>query len=373
MTAIGIGMIGTGWMARAHTRALRNLTTMLNFPVKIELVGIAGRNSERTTTTAQRWGFREASTDWRSIVDHPDVNVVVNLAANDIHAAPSVSALNLDKHVLCEKPLAIQPDDIANLLQAASSSQCLSATGYNYRFVPAVRVLRDLVKSGRLGTLQHISFGYEQDWAGTTEARSGWRFDNTTDGSCVYDFSHILDLLRWIVGEPAQASGVVFTLDHDRLRKAVQGVDPEDSFHTMVEMKTGETAFLHASRVATGRKGRQFIEITGSRGAVTWDMEELNHLHVYFESDADSGVAGFRKIMVTEPNHPFQEFWYAPGHGIGWDDTVTHQWISFLCAVTGLDKDVPTDFATFEDGTHAVRLADAIRASSRISLPVIVR
>jgi predicted dehydrogenase len=366
---LGVGVIGSGWMAKAHTGALKALSTTLELPFDIKLASLAGRSPGRTEATARQWGFESCTTDWRQLVDDPQVQIVVNLTGNSMHAAPSVAALEHGKHVLCEKPLATSEADIAAMLHAARTNPGINACGYNYRFVPAVRLARELVLSGRLGALRDVSIAYEQDWASKPQARQGWRFDNPVEGSTVYDLSHIIDLFRWIVDEPSAVLATVASLDNGLeagrmgVREARIGTDPEDSYSALVRTRGGLVATFHASRIATGRKGRQRLEITGERGAVAWDMEDLNRLQVFLADD-DTRISGYKDVIVTEMDHPFMNYWFAPGHIIGWDHTVIHQWISVLAAVTGFDPQVPTDFATFEDGARAVSIADSIRSSA---------
>lgn len=369
---LGIGVLGTGWMAKAHTHALRALSTTLELPFDIRLVSLGGRAADRTEAMRARWGFESSTTDWRQLVDNPEVDVVVNLTGNAMHAAPSIGALETGKHVLCEKPLATTRADVAAMLQAARSSAAVNACGYNYRFVPAVRLARELVLSGRLGRLRHVNIGYEQDWASKDSARHGWRFEDPVEGSSVYDLSHIIDLLRWIGGEPSMViASIAARTPADAaagsagIKETIIGQDHEDSYSALVRMESGIVANLRGSRIATGRKGSQFLEITGEEGSLLWNMEDLNRLQVYLQSDdGGSQLAGYRNVMATELEHPFMDYWYAPGHTIGWDHTVIHQWISVLAAITGFNPDIPTDFARFEDGARAAATADTIRVSA---------
>lgn len=357
-------------MAKAHTSAIKALTTTLELPFDIRLVALAGRNPGRTEATSLQWGFESWTTDWRKLIDDPAVQVLVNLTGNTMHAAPSIAALENEKHVLCEKPLAISQSDIEAMLLAAASSPAVNSCGYNYRFVPAVRLAKEIVSSGRLGALRHVSIAYEQDWAAKPSARQGWRFDDPVQGSSVYDLSHIIDLLRWIVGEPTSVTASIASAlttapaGQAGVRDARLGSDPEDSYSALVRTEQDIVATLRASRIATGRKGRQVLDITGDKGSVSWDMEDLNRLKVFIE-DEDNRTSGYRDVIITEMDHPFMNYWYAPGHIIGWDHTLIHQWISVLAAVTGFDPQVPTDFATFEDGARAVAVANSIRKSSQ--------
>lgn len=359
---LGIGVLGTGWMAKAHTQALRRLATLTDLPVDLRLVVVGGRDAARTSRRARAWGFERASTDWRDVVDDPAVDVLVNLTGNHAHAAPSIAALERGLHVLCEKPLATDPRDVRAMVESAAASTGVAACGYNYRLVPAVRMIRDLIASGEIGGIRAASFGYEQDWAAADDARNGWRFDDVRGGSALYDLSHILDLTAWILGDPIETVGTVTTRTSTGARPCVLGVEPEDAFTALV--RTADvTASVTASRIATGRKAHQFIEITGSAGAVTWDMEDLNRLRLWLPGN--ERINGFRDVLVTEPDHPYMRHWYAPGHTIGWDDTVAHQWLSFISAITGFDESISADLASFGEGARAIRFADAIRRSAR--------
>ncbi|MBT8162234.1 Gfo/Idh/MocA family oxidoreductase [Arthrobacter sp. GN70] len=348
--------------------ALKALSTTLDLPFDIKLAALGGRSPERTEKAAKQWGFESYTTDWRRLVDNPQVHVLVNLTGNSMHAEPSIAALQLGKHVLCEKPLATSNADVAAMVDAARSSTGINACGYNYRFVPAVRLAKQLVSSGRLGPLRDVNIAYEQDWASKLPARQGWRFDNPVEGSAVYDLSHIIDLFRWIVDEPDAVTATVGSLrpvsENTGVSDAIIGADPEDSYTALVRTDGGLLATFRASRIATGRKGRQRLEITGEHGSLVWNMEDLNRLQVFIE-DQDNTISGYRDVLVTEMDHPFMNYWFAPGHIIGWDHTVIHQWISVLAGITQFDPSIPADFATFEDGARAVSVADSIRQSAR--------
>jgi len=363
---VGVGFVGTGWMARAHAHALHTLGHIAPLSRPVRLVALAGRHVARTDASAQRLGFERHTTDWRSVVEDPDVQVIANLAANDIHAEPSIAALQLGKSVLCEKPLASSVADAERMAAAAQASSGLAVCGYNYRFVPALRLARDLVTSGRLGSLRHVRGAYLQDWAGTAEARRGWRFSDAEMGSSVSDYSHIIDLLRWLAGEPVAVSALVATLDEkaEGLRPAVVGDDHEDWYAAIVRTASGVTAGLEASRVATGRKNGHCIEIFGSEGSISWVLEDLNRLHVYLREDEPGLTAGFRDVLVTEPGHPYLEHWWASGHILGWEHTFAHEWLDLL---TALDSpgEPPDGLPLFADGLAAVRICAAIRASAQ--------
>lgn len=367
MTApLGVGFIGTGWMARAHAHALHTLGHIAPPGRPIRLVAIAGRDADRAAAAAGRLGFDRSTTDWRDVVDDPEVQIVANLAGNDIHAEPSIAALKLGKSVLCEKPLASTVDEAERMAAAAAGSPGVAVCGYNYRFVPAVRLARDLVLSGRLGPLRHFRAAYLQDWAGDAATRRGWRFSGPETGSAVSDYSHVVDLMRWLVGEPVAVCGLVGTLDEQSasLRPAAVGDEHEDWYAAIVRTAPGVVGTLEASRVATGDKGRECIEIVGANGSLRWNLEDLNRLHVYFRDDERDLTAGFRDVLVTEPDHPYLNHWWAPGHILGWEHTFAHEWLDTLAAVESPTR-IPDGLPLFTDGLQAARIVAAIRDAAK--------
>ncbi len=366
MTApVGVGFVGTGWMARAHAHALHTLGHVAPLSRPVRLVAIAGRDAARTEAAAAQLGFERHTTDWRTVVDDPDVDVVANLASNDMHLSPSVAALELGKSVLCEKPLASTVEEAERMVAAADASSGLAVCGYNYRFVPAVRLARDLVTAGRLGAVRHVRGAYLQDWAGTAASRRGWRFSDPVEGSSVGDYSHVIDLVRWLVGEPVAVAAVIGTLDEkaEGLHPATVGEDHEDWYAALLRTAPGVTVSLEASRVATGRKNGHYIELFGSQGSLSWILEDLNRLQVYFREDEAELTAGFRDVLVTEPGHPYLEHWWASGHILGWEHTFAHEWLDLLRALDTPGQ-VPEGLPVFADGLAAVRIAAAIRDSA---------
>jgi predicted dehydrogenase len=232
---------------------------------------------------------------------------------------------------------------------AAARAGVMAACGFNYRFVPAVRLLHQLLGDGRLGTIRHYRGLYLQDWLSTNP---DW--PSHGGAGAVADYSHVLDMLHHLAGEPRSVIARTTSLMSDT----------EDAFQALLALPDGGTATLEASRCATGWKGRHRIEIEGTDGSAWWDMEDLNRLHVMFVSDQGDGVGGFRDVLVTEATHPFLSRWWPAGHILGWEHTFTHQWRAFLEAVLDESAADPLQ-ATFADGARAAELADAIHRSAR--------
>jgi predicted dehydrogenase len=365
---LGIGFIGYGWMGRTHAHALKTIERLAPVGREIRLVGVAGRNKEAISAARTALGFERAATEWAEIVDDPEVNVVVNLASTDAHAAPCIRALEAGKAVLCEKPLAGDVGSARAMRDAAAASGRPAVCGFNYRFVPAVRLAREIISSGRIGEIRHLRAAYLQDWASSPSVARSWRFTGTTRGNGVVgDYSHIVDLCRYLAGEPtwAVALAKVFIVErpdpHDASRRLP--VDSEDWYAAVLQLESGACATLEGSRCASGWKGKQVVEVYGSEGALWWDLEDLNRLHVFTAADEEVGLGGFRDVLVTQPDHPFMELWWAPGHILGWEHTFVHQWREFLVSLVE-GTDLSSHQASFEDGYRAAVVCGAISSSA---------
>lgn len=349
---VGVGVIGTGWITRAHVHALHTLNHIRPLPKQIELVSLCSRTPERVEPMASELGFKRWTTAWEDIIEAPDIDVVACLGANVLHAPVSIAALESGKAVLCEKPLAETAEEAEHMVTVAEATGLTAACGFNYRFVPAVRLMHDLLSSGRLGDVRHFRAVYLQDWALAEEmSRPGHAGAGT-----VLDYSHILDMLLHLVGDPISVDGLVTSF--------AGGSD--DAFVASCGLPQGATASLEASRYATGWKGLQRVEVNGSLGSAWWDMEDINRLHVFFADDEREGLGGFRDVLVSEPEHPFMRQWWTPGHVIGWEHSFVHQWRTFLDAVIE-QRPVDPLQANFTDGLRVARFADAIYESARES------
>jgi predicted dehydrogenase len=365
---LGVGFIGSGWMARSHAHALHSINHLAPLEKTAELVAIAGRRADQVAGVARELGFARWTTDWRQVVADPEVEVVADLAPNDVHAGPILAALELGKPVLCEKPLGRDAQEARTMLDAARTAGVTHACAFNYRFVPAIRLAKEVVGSGRLGRIRHFRAAYLQDWAGSPEVGRNWRFERSRSGSgAVGDYSHIVDLMRYLAGEPRAVTAEVERFIDHRPDPGGSGqplpVDVDDAYAAVLRLD-GALATLEGSRCATGWKGGQLMEVNGSEGSLRWNMEDLNRLHVFTRKDEEEGLGGFRDVLVTEPGHPFLERWWAPGHILGWDATFVHQWRAFLQAVLE-NRPVSDHQASFQDGYRAAVVCDAILASAQ--------
>jgi predicted dehydrogenase len=342
-SSIGVGMLGYAFMGRAHSRAFASVRS-LDPPLVPELVSISGRSPGPLEEMRARYGWAEAVTDWREQVADERIGLFDNGGPNALHAEPTRAAVQAGKHVLCEKPLGRTAVEAYETWLEAERAGVVHMCGFNYRFVPAVRLARELLEAGELGEIYHFRARYLQSWG--IDAPPSWRFEREAAGSgALGDLgAHIIDLGRYLVGEPVALTAAVRTF--------VEGHEVDDAFAATVEFESGAIGTLEASRLARGRINQNTFEVNGSRGSLAFDLERLNELEVADEKS-------FRRVLVTEPEHPFMRFWWPPGHIIGWAETFTHEVHHLLAAIEGAGTVAPHG-ATFEDGYRSAEVCDAI-------------
>jgi predicted dehydrogenase len=359
----GVGLLGTAFMGRAHAHAYRTLAAMAEpLPAPVVLQAVAGRDPARTREFAERFGVARSSTDWRQLIEDPAVTVFDNVGPNRLHAEPTRAALAAGKHVVCEKPLALNGEEAWGLLEAARRAGVKHMCAFNYRFVPAVKLARELIGEGRLGEIRHFRARYLQDWLVDPAAEVTWRLRSDDAGSgALGDLgSHIIDLARFLVGEIAEVSGATQTFVHER---GGERADVDEAFQALLGFESGASGTLEASRVCPGRANSLVFEVNGTSGSLIFDLERLNELWVH-HADGPRQLRGLQRVMVTDPSQPGLAGWWPPGHVLGWEHTFIDELHHFLSAVmTG--GDVGPDGATFEDGHRAAVVCDAVLASAR--------
>ena len=375
---IGVGMLGYAFMGKAHVNAYRTLPYMIDPPPALpRLVALSGRDEAAVRAAATRYGFATYYTDWRQLVADPAVELFDNGGSNDVHAAPCITAAEGGKHLLCEKPMARDATEAKQMLDAARHARVKHMVGFNYRFVPAVRLAHDLLHEGRLGEIRHFRAAYLQDWLSDPKSPRTWRLAKKTAGSgALGDLgSHIIDLARFLVGEPRSVLAMTKTFIGERPLPGGEGkakVDVDDSFAAVVELDGGCLGSLEASRFALGRKNHQVFEVNGSLGSLSFDLERLNELKVHWARGGPGGTGGWTEVLVTEPSHPFIANWWPPGHVLGWEHTFVHEIAHLLDAIANNRKVGPLG-ATFEDGYRNALVCDAILESAasgvRVDIP----
>ncbi|MDE2638516.1 MAG: Gfo/Idh/MocA family oxidoreductase [Chloroflexota bacterium] len=365
---LGIGMLGYAFMGKAHTNAFKKIPYMMYPPVAIpRLVGIAGRNEAAVTAAAQRYGYEKAYTDWRDMIANDDINVFDNGGPNDAHAEPCNAAAAAGMHVFCEKPLARTAEEAKSMLDAVESAGVKHMVAFNYRFVPAVQQAKKIVESGALGQIYHWRAVYLQEWGMDREMESTWRFQKDICGSgALGDLgAHIIDLARFLVGEPRAVSGLAQTWITERPDGSGGMIksDVDDGFVALLDFENGALGTVEATRFGRGRKNFNCFEINAENGSIQFNLERLNELNVFWKHDRPDTTQGFHNVLVTEANHPYWENWWPHGHIIGWEHSFAHEFHHFFDAIVN-DNDVAPYGADFVDGYRNAVICDAIMESA---------
>jgi len=366
---LGIGMLGYGSMGRAHSSAFSRLSQFFApLPLEPELVAIAARSKDRVADLARRFGYLTTYQTWQDLVADDRVQLFDNVGPNHLHPEPCIAAARAGKHVLCEKPLARNAAEARQMLDAVTAAGVVHMCGFNYRFLPAVRLAKQVIEEGRLGRIIHFRARYQNPALADPSVPMGWRMDRDLAGSgALGDLgSHIVDMARFLVGEPVAVSGSAQTFVRERPvpgdPNRLAPVTTDDAFQAMVEFENGASGTLEASKLCLGSQNRLEFEVNGSDGSLQFNLERLNELQLYLREDERSGLAGYRTIQANSANHPFTTHWW-PRHPLGWDHAFVHEMSHLLEAIAGNRKVAPYG-ATFEDGYRAAVICDAILASA---------
>jgi len=347
---IGVGMLGYAFMGKAHSNAYKTLAYMTwPPPLQPQLVSIAGRDEEAVSEAARRYGFAEHVTDWRAIVADDRVGLFDNVGPNNLHSEPTIAAAEAGKHVICEKPLGRDAAESHETWQRVEAAGVKHMCAFNYRFVPAVRLARQMIEAGEIGDITHFRGSYLQEW-GAAEI-DAWRFDKAAAGSgALGDLgAHVVDMARYLVGEIDSVAAMTATFWPER--------EVDDAVESAVAFESGAVGTIEATRFANGRKNAFTWEINGSKGSLAFDLERLNEL------EYSDGTQGFRTVLVSEADHPFWEHWWPHGHMIGWEHTFVHELHHLLTAIRD-DGDVAPHGATLEDGYRVAEVCDAMLQSA---------
>ncbi|NLG19981.1 MAG: Gfo/Idh/MocA family oxidoreductase [Actinomycetales bacterium] len=358
---LGVAVIGYSFMGRAHSNAWRNVAAFYPDVAPVRMQTLVGRDGDRVQQAADELGWAATATDWREAVTSEDIDIVDVCTPGHLHAEVALAALAAGKHVLVEKPLANSVAECEALVAAAADSPGRAMLGFNYRRVPALALARDLVREGRIGTVQQVRLSYLQDWLSDPQAPMTWRLRKETAGSGVLGDlgSHAVDQLHFLLGEHVtEVSGALKTFVAERPGPdGTEAVTVDDAAWATLHTASGVVASLEVSRVATGRKNALQIELYGTTGSLRFDLESLNKL--VLTQTGDARTDGASTILVTEPEHPYLDAWWPAGHVLGWDHTFTSQAADFLRAIaTG-----EAVHASFEDGLAVQRVLEAIETS----------
>jgi predicted dehydrogenase len=376
-TDLGVGMVGYAFMGAAHSQAWRTAGRFFELPLQPRMTVLCGRTEDKLRAAASQLGWASVETDWKALLDRDDIALVDVCTPGDSHAEIAIAALEAGKHVLCEKPLANTVADAEAMVAAArlaAARGVRSMVGFTYRRVPAIALARRLVEQGRIGEVRHVRAQYLQDWITDPDFPLVWRLQKERAGSgALGDIgAHIIDLTQYISGQsiqsvnahletfvkerplPEESSGL--SASGGALRGAVT---VDDTALWLARFDGGAVGSFEATRFATGRKNAIRIEINGSAGSLAFDFESMNELS-YYDATEDPDVAGFRRILVTEPTHPYAGAWWPPGHLLGYEHAFTHQVVDLVNAIVdGVDPE-----PSFVDGLRVQRVLGAVERSA---------
>ncbi len=375
--ALGVGMVGYAFMGAVHSQAWRTAGRFFDLPCAPAMTALCGRDPVATAAAAARMGWASVETDWRRLLERDDIQLVDICTPGDTHAAIAIAALEAGKHVLCEKPLANSVEEAEAMVEAAEAAEARgvrSMVAFNYRRVPALALARRLVQDGRVGTVRHVRAQYLQDWIVDPSFPLVWRLQKDRAGSgALGDIgAHIIDAAQFVVGAAITGvTGLTETFVRQRpLPEASSGlaasggsgtgeVTVDDAALFLARFDSGAIGSFEATRFASGRKNAMRLEINGSEGSIAFDFESMNELQFHDHTE-DVETAGFRRILVTEPTHPYLEAWWPPGHGLGYEHTFTHEVVDLVRAIGTGRPPAPS----FADGLQVQRVLAAVERSA---------
>lgn len=366
MKTLNVGMIGYKFMGKTHSNAWRQVDKFFPVAAKPRLHTICGRNKTAVQAAAKKFGWDHAATRWQDVVNNPEIDIIDINTANDTHAEIAIAAAKAGKHVLCEKPLALNVAQAWAMVEAVKKAGVVNMVCHNYRRIPAIAQARKMIAAGDLGRIFHYRARYLQDWIVDPEFPLVWRLQSKIAGSGTHGDinAHIIDLGRYLVGELSEVCGYMETFIKQRPlpgSKTKKGkVTVDDAVITLGKFKNGAMANLEASRFAPGRKNHIQIEINGSKGSLVFDFEDMNRLK-YFNRADPADRQGYRDIIVTDSTHPYVGAWWPGGHIIGYEHTFVHTIFDFIQAVVKGKSVQPT----FVDGLQNQIVLEAIEKSSK--------
>ena len=366
---LNIGLVGYGFMGRTHSNAFLQAGRFFDLPYKPVLKAVCARNPERAQAFAENWGYESVETDWRKLVERDDIDLIDIASPNDTHAEIAIAAAKAGKIVMCEKPLGRTAEEAMAMVEAVESANVANMVWYNYRRVPAVTMLKNLIDEGRFGRIFHYRAKFLQDWTISEDLPQGgeglWRLDASVAGSGVTGdlLAHNIDTALWLNGAITEVSAMTETFIKERKHNLTGEITPvgiDDASVFMCRFANGSLASFEATRYARGHKALYTLEINGENASAIWDLHDLHRIQ-YFDHRDESQLRGWRSIHITDGDHPYMNRWWVPGLQIGYEHTFTHQVADFLEALGEGKSAAPT----FRDGLATDYVTDAVLKSAQ--------
>ena len=366
---LNIGLVGYGFMGRAHSNAFLQAPRFFDLPYRPVLKAVSARNGERASTFAANWGYASIETDWRKLVERKDIDVIDIASPNDTHAEIAIAAARAGKMVLCEKPLGRTAAEAGQMVKAVEAAGVANMVWYNYRRVPAITLIKTLIDEGKLGRIFHYRAKFLQDWTISQELPQGgeglWRLDVTVAGSGVTGdlLAHCIDTALWLNGAISSVTAMTETFVKQRKHTLTGRVEPvgiDDAAAFLCRFQNGSLATFESTRYARGHKALYTLEINGEHASAAWDLHDLHRVQ-YFDHRDEGRLRGWKSVHITDSDHPYMKRWWVPGLQIGYEHTFTHQFADFLEALGEGKQAAPT----FRDGLATDYVTDAVLESAR--------
>src|SRR5437667_6372072 len=354
MKKINVGIIGYGFMGRAHSNAYRKVNHFFDLKCQPILKAVCARNADNAKAFAEKWGYASVETDWRKLIEREDVDLIDICTPHNTHAEIATAAARAGKMILCEKPLALNAEEAEKMVAAVEKAKVANMVWYNYRRVPAVVLIKQLIDEGKLGRIFHYRAKFLQDWTISADLPQGgeglWRLDVSVAGSGVTGdlLAHTIDTAMWLNGSIDEVSAMTETFIKKRKHNLTGKVEPvgiDDASLFLARFQNGSLATFEATRYARGHKALYTFEINGENASMMWDLHDLHRLQLFDHRD-EGRLRGWRSVHITDGDHPYMKQWWVPGLQIGYEHTFIHQVADFL---QGLQKGkIPSP--TFKDG-----------------------
>jgi len=366
---LNIGLVGYGFMGRTHSNAFLQTPRYFDVPYEPVLKAVCARNADRVKSFAANWGYESIETDWRALVARKDIDLIDIASPNDTHAEIAVAAAGAGKMVSCEKPLGRNAAEAEQMVEAVETARVPNTVWYNYRRVPAVVMIKELIDQGKLGRIFHYRAQFLQDWTISQDLPQGgeglWRLDVGVAGSGVTGdlLAHCIDTAMWLNGSIAELTAMTETFIKERKHTLTGKVEPvgiDDASAVLCRFQNGSLALFEATRYARGHKALYTLEINGEHASARWDLHDLHRLQ-WFDHRDEGKLRGWRSIHVTDGDHPYMKHWWVPGLQIGYEHTFIHQFADFLSAAGSNTSASPT----FRDGLATDYVTDAILKSAK--------
>ena len=368
MRTLNIGLVGYGFMGRTHSNAFLQAPRFFDLPMKPVLKAICARKRDRAEAFAKNWGYESVETDWRALVERKDIDVIDIASTNDTHHDIAIAAAKAGKIVMCEKPLGRTAAEAKAMVDAVEAAKVANTVWYNYRRVPAVVLIKQLLDEGKFGRIFHYRAKFLQDWTISQDLPQGgeglWRLDVKVAGSGVTGdlLAHCIDTALWLNGPIAEVSAMTETFIKERKHTLTGKVEPvgiDDASAFLCRFANGSLATFESTRYARGHKALYTLEINGEHASAFWDLHDLHRIQ-FFDHKDEGRVRGWRNVHITDGDHPYMKHWWVPGLQIGYEHTFIHQFADFVQAIADGKPIGPT----FRDGLATDHVTDAVLKSA---------